>query len=149
MTYIDAYGLVALIANEAAAPEVEKLLRGEECRVVAVNLAETIDVAARTHGFPLEEIRKALEPLILGGQLAVAVSDASDAWLAAEIRVSGYHRSKRPLSMADCMLLAHAFSTGDAVATSDPHVADVARTGDVTVIALPDTDGNRPKGRVR
>jgi len=144
LTYIDAYGLVALIANEAAAPEVEKLLRDEECRVVAVNLAEAIDVAARTHGYPLEEIRKALEPLLLGGQLTVAVSDESEAWLAAEIRVSKYHRLKRPLSMADCVLLAHALSTGDAVATSDPHIADIARSGGVTVIALPDTDGNRP-----
>ncbi len=144
MTYVDAYGLVALIANEVAAPEVEELLRGEQCRIVAVNLAEAIDVAARTHGYPLDEIRKALEPLILAGRLTVAVSDESEAWLAAEIRVSQYHRSKRPLSMADCVLLAHAFSTGDAVATSDPHVADVARSRGLTVIALPDTDGNRP-----
>ncbi len=144
MTYVDAYGLVALMANEAAAPEVEELLRGETCRVVAVNLAEAIDVAARTHGYPLEEIRKALEPLILGGQLTVAVSDASAAWLAAEIRVSEYHRSRRPLSMADCMLLAHALSTGSPLATSDPDVAAVARARDASVVALPDTAGNRP-----
>ncbi len=144
MTYIDAYGLVALIANEAAASEVETLLRDEECRVVAVNLAEAIAVAARTHGYPLEEIRTALEPLFLGGQLAVAVSGEPEVWLAAEVRVSEYHRSKRPLSMADCLLLAHALSTGEAVATAHPHVADVARSGGVTVIALPDTDGTRP-----
>ncbi len=144
MTYVDAYGLVALIANEVAAPEVEELLRGEQCRIVAVNLAEAIDVAARTHGCAIGEIRKALEPLILAGRLTVAVSDESEAWLAAEIRVSQYHRSRRPLSMADCVLLAHAFSTGDAVATADPHVADVARSRGLAVIALPDTDGNRP-----
>ncbi|MDQ3672556.1 MAG: PIN domain-containing protein [Actinomycetota bacterium] len=144
MTYIDAYGLVALIANEAAAQEVEELLRRDRCRVVAVNLAEVIDVAARTHGYPLGEIRAAVEPVILGGQLTVAISDESDAWLAAEIRASGYHRSKRPLSMADCFLLAHALSTGEAVATSDPHVAEIARARGVTIIPLPDTDGTRP-----
>lgn len=144
MTYIDAYGLVALVANEAAAAEVEELLRREECRVVAVNLAETIDVAARKHAYPLDEVRKALEPLILGGQLAVAVSGESEAWLAAEIRVAEYHHARRPLSIADCLMLGHAVSTGHALATSDPHVADVARSRGVTVIPLPDSDGNRP-----
>lgn len=144
MTYIDAYGLVALVANEPAAAEVEQLLRSEECRVAAVNLAEAVDVAARVHSYPLEEIRRALEPLVLSGELAVAVSDESEAWLAAEIRVGEYHRAKRPLSMADCLLLAHAISTGDALATSDPAVADVARSRGLTVVALPDRDGNRP-----
>jgi predicted nucleic acid-binding protein len=76
--------------------------------------------------------------------LFVAVSGESEAWLAAEVRVSEYHRSKRPLSMADCMLLAHALSTGDAVATSDAHVAHVARSRGLTIVALPDTTGKRP-----
>jgi predicted nucleic acid-binding protein len=144
VTYLDAYGLVALVADEAAAPEVEALLRGEACQVVAINLAEAIDVAARQHGYPLDEIRKALEPLVLGGQLTVAVSHEREAWLAAEIRVSEYHRSKRPLSMADCVLLAHGLSTKDAIATSDPHVAAVARSSGLTVVALPDKHGTRP-----
>lgn len=144
MTYIDAYGLVALMANEPAAAEVEELLRTEECRVVAVNLAEAVDVAARVHGYPLHEIRAALEPLVLGGHLAVAVSAEAEAWLAAEIRVGEYHRSKRPLSMADCLLLAHALSTGHGLATSDPDITAVARADGVTVIAFPDRDGQRP-----
>jgi predicted nucleic acid-binding protein len=144
LTYIDAYGLVALVANEAAAAEVEELLRGEECRVVAVNLAEAIDVAARKHGVPLEEIRRALEPLILGGQLAVAITGEAEAWLAAEIHAAEYHHSQRPLSMADSLLLAHAISTAGAIATSDPYIAEVARSAQLRVVALPDTDGNRP-----
>ncbi len=144
MTYLDAHCLVALVANEAAAQEVDELLRGGGCRVVAVNLAEAIDVAVRTHPYPFAEVRKALEPLVLGGHLTVAVSGEAEAWLAAEVRVSEHHRSKRPLSMADCMLLAHALSTEDAVATSDAHVADVARSRGLTVVALPDTAGNRP-----
>jgi uncharacterized protein with PIN domain len=75
LTYIDAYGLVALVANEPAAAEVEQVLRADECRVVAVNLAEAVDVAARVHGYPIDAIRKALEPLTLGSALAVAVAD--------------------------------------------------------------------------
>lgn len=145
MTLIDAYGLVALIANEAAAAEVEELLRGGECRVVAVNLAEAVDVCARTHDYPLDEIRNALEPLILGGSLAVAVSDEDDAWSAAKIRITRYHHTRCPLSMADCLLLAHALSDGDSLATSDAHVAEVARSVGATVIALPDRSGKRPE----
>lgn len=145
MTLIDAYGLVALVANEPAASEVEGLLRGGECRVVAVNLAEAIDVCARSHDFSLGQIRNALEPLILGGVLAVAVSDEGKAWIAAEIRAEHYHRTRCPLSMADCLLLAHALSEGNSLATSDPHVADVARTAGATVIALPDRSGERPE----
>jgi uncharacterized protein with PIN domain len=144
LTYVDAYGLVALVADEPAAPEVEQLLRNDECRVVAVNLAEAIDVSARKHGLPLEDVRRALEPLILGDQLAVAVSDESDAWLAAELRAAEYHHSKSPLSMADCFLLAHALAERDGIATSDPLVAEVARSRGGAVIPLPDTDGIRP-----
>lgn len=144
MTYIDAYGLVALVANEAAAEEVEQLLRSAECRVVATNLAEAVDVCARTHSYPIEEVRGAIEPLIAGGQLAVVVTEERDAWLAAEIRVAEYHRQKRPLSMADCFLLAHALSAEQPLATSDPHVADVARRAGGTVIPLSDRAGNKP-----
>jgi uncharacterized protein with PIN domain len=144
LTLIDAYGLVAFVAEEPAAAEVEQLLRSEECRVVAVNLAEAIDVSARKHGYPLEEVRKALEPLILRGQLAVAASDEPEAWLAAKIRVREYHHERKPLSMADCLLLAHASLTRDSLATSDPYMADVARSSGLTVIPLPDSKGKRP-----
>jgi len=145
VTYIDAYGLVALIANEPAAAEVEQLLRSDECRVVAVNLAEAVDVSARIHGYPLDDIRKALEPLFLGEALAVAVSDEPEAWVAAEIRVAEYNKKTRPLSMADCLLLAHVALTDDAVlATSDPDLAAVARSRAITVVGLPDRAGSLP-----
>ena len=144
MTYVDAYGLVALVANEAAAADVEQLLRTEECRVVAVNLAEAVDVAARVHDYPVAEVRGALEPLTLSGELAVAVSEEPEAWLAAELRIAEYHRKDCPLSMADCLLLAHAISTGGALATSDPAVAKVARARGLSVVALPDREGSRP-----
>lgn len=145
MTLIDAYGLVALVANEAAASEVEELLRGGGCRVVAVNLAEAIDVCARRHDYSLSQIRNALEPLILGGSLSVAVSNEDEAWIAAEIRATRYHRTRCPLSMADCLLLANALSEEDSLATSDPHLADVARSAGARVIALPDRSGERPE----
>jgi predicted nucleic acid-binding protein len=144
LTLLDAYGLVALIADEPAAGEVERLLRSGDCRVVAVNLAEAIDVCRRVHGIPPEEVRIALEPLTLSGTLAVGASDERVAWTAAELRATHYHRADSPLSLADCFLLAHALGDGEAIATSDPALAGTARLESVRVVALPDRAGTRP-----
>ena len=145
MTLVDAYGLVALVADEPAAGEVETLLRDGDCSVVAVNLAEAIDVCRRVHAIPLADVRAAIEPLTLSEALEVAVSREREAWLAAELRGTHYHRTACPLSLADCLLLAHALTGSDALATSDPCVADVARSEGVTLIALPDRAGKRPE----
>jgi uncharacterized protein with PIN domain len=144
LTLLDAYGLVALIGDEAAADDVESLLRTAECRVVAINLAEAIDVCQRVHDIPTTEVRAALEPLTLSGTLAVAVSDERVAWSAAELKTAHYHRKDCPLSLADCFLLAHAIIDGADLATSDPDVARVARLEGATVTPLPDRSGNRP-----
>jgi predicted nucleic acid-binding protein len=144
LTLIDAYGLVALVADEPAASDVESLLRTGECRAVAVNLAEAIDICRRVHGLSPDDLRVALEPLTLSGTLAVAVSAEREAWLAADLRARHYHRKECPLSLADCFLLAHALADGDALATSDPDLARVARLENATVVALPDRAGKRP-----
>lgn len=144
MTAIDAYGLVAFVAEEPAAAEVEELLRGGECRVIAVNLAEAVDICSRNQGMALGEVREVVEPLTLSGTLAVAVSDETEAWLAADLRTRYYHRKQSSLSIADCLLLAHAMSADDALATSDPAIANVARAEGVSLIALPDSSGVRP-----
>jgi uncharacterized protein with PIN domain len=141
---LDAYALVALIADEAAAGEVETILRADEARVVVVNLAEAVDIAARVHGIADADIRGALEPLLLGRALSAAVSDEPQAWLAAELRTRYYQRRDCALSMADCFLLAHALTDGDAIATSDPPLAAVARAEGVNVAGLPDSAGTRP-----
>jgi uncharacterized protein with PIN domain len=144
LRFIDAYGLVALVADEPAAAEVEKLLREGDCLVVAINLAEAVDVCQRAHGLPAADIRSALEPLLLSNALALAVSDETEAWLAAELRAKHYHRKQCPVSMADCFLLAHAIAANDDLATSDPDVAVIARAEGVQVIPLPDRSGARP-----
>ena len=144
MTLIDAYGLVALIADEAAADEVEALLRAGDCRVVAVNLAEAIDICQRGHGIDTGDVRAAVDPLILSGTLAVVTSDDRVAWLAAELRVKHYDKKKCPLSTADCFLFAHAVAGDGALATSDPDLAKAAKAEGVTVIGLPDRKGSRP-----
>jgi PIN domain nuclease of toxin-antitoxin system len=144
LTLLDAYGLVALIADEPAADEVEGLLRSGDCRVVAVNLAEAIDVCRRVHSISSADVGDALRPLTLSGSLAVAASDEQAAWTAADLLATHYHRTDCPVSLADCFLLAHALIDGDAIATSDPALARAARTESSSVVALPDRAGIRP-----
>ena len=144
MTFLDAYALVALVAEEPAAAEVEELLRAGDCRVAPANLAEAVDISQRIHGLPLDEIRAALEPLLISKVLEAVSTDAGDAWLAAELRARHYDKKTRALSLADCLLLAHALSADEAIATADLPLAEAAGEEGVDVIGLPDSDGNRP-----
>lgn len=143
MKLVDAYALVALIADERAADEVEGILRGGDAAIVIVNLAEAIDVSRRSHGFPIGDVREILEPL-LGEALVVLVSAEREAWLATELRTRHYSRKTSALSLADCLLLAHALVGGDQIATSDAPLADAGRAEGVAIIALPDSTGVRP-----
>jgi predicted nucleic acid-binding protein len=142
---LDAYALVAFIADEPAAGEVEPFLRGRDAQIIVVNLAETIDVTQRVHGRSADEVRAALEPLLLGGALSITVSQEADAWLAASLRASHYDRKTRALSLADCLLLAHAVAGNDVIATADPALAVAARGEGVGIVALPDSTGKRPE----
>jgi predicted nucleic acid-binding protein len=144
LTFLDAYPLVALLANEPAADEVEQLLRRDGGSVAIVNLCEAIDVCQRVRALPAAEIRDALQPLLLVGTLVAVASGPEEAWLAAHLRARYYDRKARALSLADCILLAHARMQGDGVATSDPAVVDVARAEGIGVVALPDSTGVRP-----
>lgn len=143
MTLLDAYALVALIAEEPAADEVEELLRAGDCGVVVANLAEAVDICSRIHGLDQRAIRQALDP-ILGDSLTVIVSADAEAWQAAALRSAYYDRQTSALSLADCLLLAHATLSGDAIATSDPPLAEAARAEGVDVEPLPDSSGTRP-----
>lgn len=143
MTFLDAYALVALIADEPAGGEVEQLLREGDSKVVVVNLAESVDISQRVHGISSDEVREVLEPLFLDDVVLLVTSDESVAWSAAALR-SNYYGKDAQLSMADCFLLAHVLEDGEQVATADPPMANVARNEGAGVIALPDSSGNRP-----
>jgi predicted nucleic acid-binding protein len=138
---LDAYGLVALLADEPAAGEVERLL-AEEAGIGVVNLAEALDVLQRVHGFSLEEVREPVELLGRTG-LEITIPKEGHAWRAAELRARHYHHQRRPVSIADC-LLAAAAGPDDRLATSDLALARVASSEGIDVIALPDTAGRRP-----
>jgi len=142
--FLDAYALVALIADEPAAEEVEKILRDGETRIVIVNLAEAIDISTRVHRLPKEDIRGAIELLLLGNVLSAAVSDEPQAWLAADLRAKHFDKKTSALSMADCFLLAHALTDGGAIATPDPPIAAAAKAEGIELVGLPDSSGKRP-----
>lgn len=142
MIVLDAYALIALLADEPAAGEVGQLLRDNAAAVPALNLAEATDRLGRVHGIAIERTRSVVESLQESTDLRVRTLDGSDAWRAAEIRVAHYHRARRPLSLADCLLLA---VTGeqDQLATADPYVLATANEERVAWIELPDSRGHR------
>jgi rRNA-processing protein FCF1 len=55
-----------------------------------------------------------------------------------------YHRTRAPLSLADCLLLAAARGAQAIVATADRPLAGAARAEGIEVAALPDSRGRRP-----
>lgn len=142
MIVLDAYGLVALLGEEHAAAEVEAILRSNDAAMTATNLAEALDVATRVHGIADEDLHAIVEPL-LDTSITVLQSSSSEAWRAAQLRSRHYDRTRRAVSVPDCILVAHA-GVADSVATADPGVAGMARDEGVHVIALPDRAGRRP-----
>lgn len=98
MILLDAYALVALLADEPAAAETEKLLREGDCAAVVVNLAEAVDVACRVHGLTEEDVRSSLEPLFASKALTAVAPGEATAWRAVRLRVHHYARRARPVS---------------------------------------------------
>jgi PIN domain nuclease of toxin-antitoxin system len=139
---LDAYALVAFVRDEAAADEVEALMRGGDTAVTAHNLAEALDVLYRVHQVPSERVRSVVDPL-LADDLGLITTRADEVWRAAELKSQHYKRRAREISLSDCILLAHG-GHGVQIATADPAVVEVARAEDLDVIVLPDTAGRRP-----
>jgi predicted nucleic acid-binding protein len=107
-------------------------------------LCEALDVCRRTHRLGEREVRDIVEPLLLTGRLTAIQSGLEEAWRAADLRSRYYDRRTRALSLADCLLLAHAHTDGGELATADPSVAEVAREEGLALIPLPDSSGRLP-----
>jgi len=131
---LDAFALIALLAGEPAADEVEMLLRGGEAAMTAVNLAEALDVLQRVQGIPRERLQEVTDPLV-GERMKLLPVDERIARDAADIRARRYHRTRAPLSLADCILLAAA-GESDALATADGPLIRVAEAENVQVRKL-------------
>lgn len=135
MILLDAYAIIAFLVGGPAAPQVRILLREGDTGVATANLAEALDVSQRIHGLPVGRAMEVLEPLFDGALTALPL-DLAVARRAAEIRAAHYHRSSRPISLADSILVATA-RRGDRLATADPDVLAVARAEALEAIALP------------
>lgn len=135
MTLLDAYALIAFLTGGPAASDVRSILRDREARVTAANLAEALDVSERVRGLPIHRAAQVLEPLF-GEALAVVAVEFSLARRAAEILSRHYHRSTRPISLADAVLIAAA-GQGDRIAAADPDVLAVAAAEGIDTVPLP------------
>ena len=132
-TILDAYALIAFLVDEPAAPEVERLLRSRAA-ITSVNFAEVLDRLVRGHGLPEDAVHATLTPL-LDERLERIDVDFPLAVGAARLRAEHYHRSQRPLSLADCVCLAAA-GPGDAVATADGSMLDTATAAGIKTVQL-------------
>ena len=130
--------------GEPAAKEVEALLRdpAAECGITAINLGEALDVLARVMAVPIEEVEEKLRWLIVGGLVVIEVDEAIGLE-AGRLHAEHYHRTKRPLSMADCVALAAASLRGEPLATSDPALVATAAEIGCAILPLPDARGVR------
>jgi predicted nucleic acid-binding protein len=131
---LDAFALIALLAEEPAADEVEALLRRGEAAITAVNLAEALDVLQRVQGISRDRLDTLTAPLV-GERMKLVPIDERIARDAADIRARRYHRTRAPISLADCILLA-ATGASDTLATADGPLISLAEAEDVQVRQL-------------
>jgi PIN domain nuclease of toxin-antitoxin system len=131
---LDAFALIALVAEEPAAEEVEGLLRRGDAAVTAINLAEALDVLQRVERISQERLDAIIGPLVRES-LTLRVVDERMASKAAGIRARHYHRTRAPVSLADCVLVGAA-ETDDLVATADGPLLSIARKEGVQVKQL-------------
>jgi PIN domain nuclease of toxin-antitoxin system len=140
---LDAFALIASLSGEPATEMVRAELRQGGVSISSVNLAEVIDHLVRVVQFPDEMVLSRLEWLKSGG-LTIASIDESTGELAGLLRARHYHRTRSAVSMADCMALALCVRKGSALATADKALSRIAGSENVTVLALPDSQGRKP-----
>ncbi len=139
MTVLDAFAVLAFLKGEPAAPEVRELLVSDEgALLTAVGVAEVLDHLVRLAGADEDEAVLDVAELGLGSPPPL---DGDLAVRAGLLRARHYHRTSRPVSLADCVAAATARQVGRPLATADPHLLDMCGDEGIAVIALPDSRG--------
>ncbi len=138
MTVLDAYAVIAYLRGEAAADDVHPLLGRDAAELTAVGLAEVIDHLVRLAGAHEDEAVLDLAQLGLLDALPVAAGIGN---AAGRLRARHYHRTKCPISMADCVAAETARRTQRPLATADPDLLGVCQTEAIAYLALPGSDG--------
>jgi uncharacterized protein with PIN domain len=137
VTVFDAYAIVALLRGEAVAQEVKALLdrQDDEAVISAANVAEVIDVLVRVHRRSAVEVGERMDWLTAGGLRTAGVDEAIGR-RAGALHAAHYHRTRSPLSMADCIALATAVVRDDALATADDPLLAAARAEACATVPL-------------
>jgi PIN domain nuclease of toxin-antitoxin system len=143
VTVLDAFALIAALTGEPATETVRAEFRQGGVLISSVNMAEVIDRLVRVVQLPEEMVHSRLEWLKSGG-LTIAPIDESIGELAGLLRARHYHRTSSAVSLADCMALALCMQQGSVLATADTALLRIARVENVTVLALPDSQGHKP-----
>ena len=131
-TLLDAYALVALLEDEPAASEVERLVRSGGSAIPAISLAEAGQRVLRHAALDAEELRSVVSAL----PIAVIPFTEAHAWRAAVLRARHYRRRDGDVSLADCCLVAVA-TPADKVATADRAILQMAEAEGVGTVELP------------
>jgi len=139
LTLLDANALIAVIRGEPAMERVLAILRLGSVAMTTANIAEVYDRSARRTGLSHERVTEVIDPLFEGSITPITV-DVDLARRAGGIRSQLYHRKRRPLALADCVLLA-ASGPNDKIASSDSDVLTVAAELGIETIELPSSSG--------
>lgn len=142
MTVVDTQGIVALLEREPAAAEVEAILRGRDgiATISAITIAELIHVGVRTRSQRVDAVNDQVSAFIAGG-LEVVPVDEEIGRLAGVLRSRHWDSRRRPVSMADCIVLATAMTVREPLATSDRPLIAAARAEGHPIVALLDSRG--------
>ncbi len=141
MIVLDSYAVLALLKDEPAAEEVERLVAGQDqVALTALGLAEVVDHLVRLTGVDEDDAVLDVAQLGLASPSPVAVELALRSGL---LRARHYHRTDRAVSLADCVAAETARPSGSALCSADPHLLDVCRDEGIATIPLLDTQGRR------
>lgn len=139
MTVLDAYAVLALLKGEHAAEPVGRLLRNDpDAALTSLGVAEVLDHLVRIEKVTDEEAALDIAQLGLADPSPL---DANVATRAGLLRARHYHRTRRAVSLADCVVAEVARITATPVATSDPHLLDLCHDEAIDVVVLPDSRG--------
>lgn len=144
MIVLDAYAVLALLRDEPAADEVQRLIESPEATALTLlGVAEVLDYLVRLGG--ADEDEAALDLAQLGLDPPPPL-DAAIAQRSGLLRARHYHRRHRAVSLADCVLAETVRGLEATVATADPHLLETCAAEGIGILALPDSRGVRWSG---
>lgn len=145
MTLLDSGAIIGALLGEPCTEQVATILRSPDdgiASIAAVTVAEVIDRLVR-RGLRVDACDNALELLFAGG-LVVHPSDAETGRLAGLLRARHWDPVRRPVSLADCVILASAMLHEESLATGDRALVGAARAEGHPVIPVRDSSGRMP-----